>query len=842
MRKIFLAFLYLIMLVGPAIADDLGSYPQVYSVDDNDDMPLFIAGQLNSNKRIKYRDFKMVLPYGAWTTFGNDSYLVPSGNVGIGTHLPLQKVDVIGNVQTSGSFISNGSSSILFKPNLATITNPTVGYLNFNGGLLPAGNIGIGTVPVEALHVIGKIKTSVGVVYPDGSVQVSAASSGVAAGVGTELQARASSGGFQAVPNSTVDSNGNIGIGTITPIRKLEVGGSDATLGGTATGTAGLGVINYNTTDGNASEVSFSTVDTNGARAAASKIQGIITSHSPSAITGDFVVYNRNAGTMSENLRLTSAGNLGVGTSIPLATVDASKNYTTAVSTKVGFLVNSSPFLTYDGSVNTGQDETIDHAFEAIKFTTTTTTSAQVDTIRMKVSSISTLVNPQDSFTFKIYSDNAGVPGSQLGGTTATTTRYGYLTAGYSSVYANAFVGSLTAGTYWFVISYTKAPTGATISMDTKASGSGTHAYSDNGTAWTTEDNKDGYLTIRRSGNHLFQGTNLGGGTVLFGSALSGQALDITGNGPSGIGGKFTSLDGTGVQGISTNGSGAVGQTSFGIGVFGSGGVNGTGVAATQSGSMTWNGYSPTLSAARSVTIGTWNHYGDVLQVSSSVADTGDLMRVLKQNVPKLKIASTGNMTIGGNVVVADTSTVGAEKCLNTGFTGNATSWTLGAGWAYSSNNVLHTAGNTGTLSQDCGEVAGETYLLSYDIGSWHVGFITASVGSTSAIPNATNATFKKIITAQDTGDVTLTPSSDFDGTIDNVSLKKITGGQLTTIGNVGVGTNAPGKPLDVWGDMRLGNGGKIYIGGNVGISCSGSSVTCTRMEGGACTAGSCVP
>ena len=40
------------------------------------------------------------------------------------------------------------------------------------------------------------------------------------------------------------------------------------------------------------------------------------------------------------------------------------------------------------------------------------------------------------------------------------------------------------------------------------------------------------------------------------------------------------------------------------------------------------------------------------------------------------------------------------ELVTNGDFTGNATGWTLGAGWSYDDNNVLHTAGQTADLSQ----------------------------------------------------------------------------------------------------------------------------------------------
>ena len=64
----------------------------------------------------------------------------------------------------------------------------------------------------------------------------------------------------------------------------------------------------------------------------------------------------------------------------------------------------------------------------------------------------------------------------------------------------------------------------------------------------------------------------------------------------------------------------------------------------------------------------------------------------------------------------------------NGSFTGNATGWTLGAGFAYSSNAVSHTSNGTAVLSQNIGAVSYREYLLVFTISALTVGTVTPSI------------------------------------------------------------------------------------------------------------------
>jgi len=103
-------------------------------------------------------------------------------------------------------------------------------------------------------------------------------------------------------------SSGEVGIGTSSPSRKLDVVVSSNTTYSAADNANNLNLFNSSTTDSTFASIRL------GAQGSGSggivNLYGVQTSSTGSA---DFVIVNRNAGTFQENLRLTSAGNLGLG-------------------------------------------------------------------------------------------------------------------------------------------------------------------------------------------------------------------------------------------------------------------------------------------------------------------------------------------------------------------------------------------------------------------------------------------------------------------------------------------------------------------------------------------------
>lgn len=235
------------------------------------------------------------------------------------------------------------------------------------------------------------------------------------------------------------------------------------------------------------------------------------------------------------------------------------------VNSSAVYGVNStiSASILQDLSANTGQDEALDNTYEAIKFTATDNHTVGSVTVRLKVDIA--LTNPSAYLTIYLRADNAGVPaGTNLA--TGSNIYYGSITTSYAS-YKVAMSETLVSGnSYWVVIKRSAAPTGGTIYMDSKASGSATHAYSATGgaAAWTTEDNKDGYTIIYGKAAYAgyFSSVDAYG---LY--AISTNNCAIRGTSTFSYGGYFTSTHSMGVYASSVN--------NFGLGAYSTNGIAG---------------------------------------------------------------------------------------------------------------------------------------------------------------------------------------------------------------------------------------------------------------------------
>lgn len=117
----------------------------------------------------------------------------------------------------------------------------------------------------------------------------------------------------------------------------------------------------------------------------------------------------------------------------------------------------------------------------------------------------------------------------------------------------------------------------------------------------------------------------------------------------------------------------------------------------------------------------------------------------------------------------------------NGAFTGNATGWTLGADWAYGTNNVAATLSSAAMTQTPAAPtiLAGISYSLVFDATAT-AGSVTASVGGTNGTPRSTSATFTETIVAGADGVLSFTGTG-FSGTIDNVVLTPLTGSGAVT-------------------------------------------------------------
>ena len=158
----------------------------------------------------------------SWTVVGNHQYSSVSGNVGIGTITPSEKLDVNGTLQFGDVGATNGVIHMLGKYS-------GINHINTYGSERSSGAtvIGYGVQPkVGAAGYVSSAQNVAfrrGLIKNDGNFQfLTAASAQV--NVGTDVA---------LIPRFTILNNGNVGIGTTNPSVKLEVAGQLKITGGT---------------------------------------------------------------------------------------------------------------------------------------------------------------------------------------------------------------------------------------------------------------------------------------------------------------------------------------------------------------------------------------------------------------------------------------------------------------------------------------------------------------------------------------------------------------------------------------------------------------------------------
>jgi len=132
------------------------------------------------------------------------------------------------------------------------------------------------------------------------------------------------------------------------------------------------------------------------------------------------------------------------------------------------------------------------------------------------------------------------------------------------------------------------------------------------------------------------------------------------------------------------------------------------------------------------------------------------------------------------------TAPLGSELVTNGTFDSDLSGWTIGgtgSGWTWDSGKAKHNTGNTDTLSQDISVTDGTTYQVEITISGRTAGSIIVDVGGVYIYSYGSdknlnsNTTYKRTLVASGTGSqvLTITPTSNFDGAIDNVTVKAIT-------------------------------------------------------------------
>ena len=287
---------------------------------------------------------------------------------------------VTGATVLSGSVTLASGASISGSTSLATTALTASSVANLNQNVQVTGSLTVSSAITAQTLVVQTVTSSV--VFSSGSNifgnsltntqqmtgSVNVTGSFTVATTGTEFRVTGSgvnmgnalsdshtiSGSLTVNPGGLfVSSSGNVGIGTTNTLSKLQVNVSDATAYTTSSTGNTLTLYNTSLTTGGYVGMDFISEPTTGNSGRAS-ISTIATGNG----TADLTFSTRNS-TMGERMRITSAGNVGIGTTSPTSSLDVRVAVESPATGRVALIAGTSNgandiFRWFDGATLLG--------------------------------------------------------------------------------------------------------------------------------------------------------------------------------------------------------------------------------------------------------------------------------------------------------------------------------------------------------------------------------------------------------------------------------------------------------------------------------------------------------
>jgi len=184
-----------------------------------------------------------------------------------------------------------------------------------------------------------------------------------------------------------------------------------------------------------------------------------------------------------------------------------------------------------------------------------------------------------------------------------------------------------------------------------------------------------------------------------------------------------------------------------------------------------------------------------------------------------LVVPASSTDTVFRTQSLQSTAPLGSELVTNGTFDSDLSGWTIGGtgtGWSWdAAGKALHATGNVDTLWQNINVVNGTTYQVEFTISDRTAGYIIGGVyiyqyGTYSRF---SGGTLSRSLVAVGTGvqALTITPTSDFDGKIDDITVKSIIGNSQA---NAVYLDDDGDVAIEIRGDAGLYN---IFVGNDAG-------------------------
>jgi len=153
---------------------------------------------------------------------------------------------------------------------------------------------------------------------------------------------------------------------------------------------------------------------------------------------------------------------------------------------------------------------------------------------------------------------------------------------------------------------------------------------------------------------------------------------------------------------------------------------------------------------------------------------------------------------------------IGATDYVTNGNFSSGAAWTINAGWSVAGGKAIHTPGNTGTLFQTLTlpapppPIVAYNYHIIFTVTNWTAGTISLKLGTSPTGTSYTwkgNDTFLQFYKPNQSGSVDLifTPSSNFDGEIDDVKCVLKTETEYPFLTQTGIANATPGTYQVEW-------------------------------------------
>jgi hypothetical protein len=307
----------------------------------------------------------------------NYSAVFSGGNVGIGSTAPAQKLDVAGTIRSSsGGFVFPDGTIMTTAVTATTAGASSSTDLNLVADSNASGNgaIVVATNGTERMRVLNSGKVGIGTSIPQSALDVSG---------GMSLGSYA---GVNAAPNNGMIVSGNVGIGTTSPASKLDVEGSGGII--LNAGNVGIGATSPSVAldviggikSGGSNSITAQGLHLGWNRSGSEGESWIINQKGLATNGNDGIRFGTSttSNVVTEWARINGSGNVGIGTTTPLALLDVSGAKSATPSLTGAYMGFAGPTFTDNNTAASGTAANM--AFNAIAAPTLASTNATVTT------------------------------------------------------------------------------------------------------------------------------------------------------------------------------------------------------------------------------------------------------------------------------------------------------------------------------------------------------------------------------------------------------------------------------------------------------------------------------